>query len=88
MATTEQKKAPAAKAKQPPTPQRWTVRVVTMVPAEVTYAITAVSEEEALKLVGKTKPTGFRPNLTQQRISRATVYRSGSSVICLTRTYR
>lgn len=73
-----------------PTPKQFDVKVELLVPTTITYRVSALNEEDALKEVEK---YSARKLSTQQHLHKkiklkASVYIPGSNMIKLSRTYR
>lgn len=64
------------------------VKVECTVPASMVFKVKATSPEEALKNFDKSHPTQFHPHIARRKVSKATVYSSGSVLVRATKNYR
>lgn len=63
------------------------IKVEALCPCIITYRIYADDENDALNQIDKKAPISIKPNISQKRNIKATVYNSGSSLIKLIKNY-
>ena len=74
-------------AATPPVKKYFDIRVEAVVDCAIQYRVLAGTPEEALEQFNRTNPVQVRPNTARKRISKATVYDSGSTVIRLIKRF-
>ena len=67
--------------------QYYDVRLEVTVPAVITYRVYAEDESDALVQINKKTPSGVKPNISQKRNIKATVFQTGSSIIRLIKRF-
>lgn len=68
--------------------EMYEVKVEAMVPCSFVYRIRAENPEDAIKKLDKHHPTQFVPHNTRKKMTKATVYNSGTLTVRATKNFR
>jgi hypothetical protein len=64
------------------------IKVEAMVPCSFVYRIRAETPEDAIKKIDKHHPTQFTPHNVRKKMTKATVYNSGTLTVRATKYFR